>query len=218
MDDPMARSRLGRAYGTRPLGTLDPKRGSPPFFARRLFCDNFSVDFFREISRLRICGILPRMSPYCIFAIAVGIGAIAGLRSFTAPAAVCWAAHLGWINLQDSRIAFMATAAAVAIASLLAIGELVMDKLPSTPNRTTPGPLAGRLVMGAVCGAAIGVTTGQSIVLTVVLGAVGALIGTFGGYRVRHRLVTGLKVKDLVIALMEDVVAIGGAFLLVSRF
>ncbi len=112
----------------------------------------------------------------------------------------------------------MATTAAVAIATLLAIGELVMDKLPSTPNRTTPGPLVGRLVMGAVCGAAIGVTTGQSIVLTVVLGAIGALIGTFGGYQVRHRLVAGLKVKDLVVALVEDVVAIGGAFLLVSRF
>jgi uncharacterized membrane protein len=158
------------------------------------------------------------MSPYCVFGIAIGIGVIAGLRSFTAPAAVCWAAHLGWINLQDSRIAFMATTAAVAIATLLAIGELVMDKLPSTPNRTTPGPLAGRLVMGALCGAAIGVTTGQSIALTVVLGVIGALIGTFGGYQVRHRLVAGLKVKDLVVALVEDVVAIGGAFLLVSRF
>lgn len=158
------------------------------------------------------------MSPYCVFAIAIGIGVIAGLRSFTAPAAVCWAAHLGWIHLQDSRLAFMATTAAVVVASLLAIGELVMDKLPSTPNRTSPGPLVGRLVMGAVCGASIGVTADQSIPFGALLGALGALIGTFGGYQIRHRLVADLRVKDSVIALAEDVVAIGGAFLLVSRF
>jgi uncharacterized membrane protein len=158
------------------------------------------------------------MNPYCVFGIAIGIGAIAGLRSFTAPAAVCWAAHLGWLNLQNSRLAFMATTAAVAVATLLAIGELVMDKLPSTPNRTSPGPLVGRLVMGGLCGASIGVTADQSAIVTALLGAVGALIGTFGGYQIRHRLVAGLKVKDLVIALAEDVVTIGGAFLLVSRF
>lgn len=157
------------------------------------------------------------MNPYFIFGIAIGIGVIAGLRSFTAPAAVCWAAHLGWIDLRYSRLAFMATTAAVIVATLLAIGELVMDKLPSTPSRTSAGPLVGRLVMGALCGAAIGVAADQSHLLAL-LGAVGALIGTFGGYQIRHRLVAGLKVKDLVIALAEDVVAIGGAFLLVSRF
>lgn len=158
------------------------------------------------------------MNPYCVFGIAVGIGVITGLRSFTGPAAVCWAAYLGWINLQGSRLAFMATTAAVVVATLLAIGELVMDKLPSTPNRTSAGPLAGRLVMGALCGAAIGIAAEESVVVAALLGAVGALIGTFGGYQIRHRLVAGLKVKDLVIALAEDVVAIGGAFLLVSRF
>lgn len=158
------------------------------------------------------------MNPYLIFAIAIGIGIVAGLRTFTAPAAVCWAAHLGWIDLRYSRLAFMATAAAVIVATLLAIGELVMDKLPSTPNRTSAGPLVGRLVMGALCGAAIGIATDHSGVATTCLGAVGALIGTFGGYQIRHRLVPGLKVKDIVIALAEDLVAIGGAFLLVSRF
>ena len=32
MDDPMIRSRLRPNQGTRPLGTLDPKRGSPTLF------------------------------------------------------------------------------------------------------------------------------------------------------------------------------------------
>jgi uncharacterized membrane protein len=220
MDDPMVRSRLGRANGTRPLEALDPKRG-PPFFFWRDFRFEISTPlrkFHERMPEDTICGTLPRMSPYCVLGIAIGIGVVAGLRSFTAPAVVCWGAYLGWLNLQDSRLAFLGTIAAVAVATLLAIGELVMDKLPSTPSRTTAVPLVSRLVMGSLCGAAIGITAGQSVLLSVVLGAVGALIGTFGGYQIRHRLVAGLKVKDIVIALLEDVVAIGGAFLLVSRF
>src|SRR2546430_9161611 len=31
-----------------------------------------------------------------LFAVALGIGIVAGLRALTAPAVVAWAAHLGW--------------------------------------------------------------------------------------------------------------------------
>jgi uncharacterized membrane protein len=43
-----------------------------------------------------------------IFALALGVGvAAAGLRSLTPPAVVAWAAHLGWLNLNNSALAFM---------------------------------------------------------------------------------------------------------------
>jgi uncharacterized membrane protein len=48
------------------------------------------------------------------------------------------------------------------------------------------------------------------------LGALGAVAGTLGGYRVRTRLVPALKVPDYVVALAEDVLAIGGAVLIVA--
>ena len=76
-----------------------------------------------------------------VLILAAGIGFVAGLRSLTAPAAVSWAAHLGWLDLQGSPLAFMGSMAAVAIFSILALAELVADKLPTTPNRTTPGPV-----------------------------------------------------------------------------
>jgi uncharacterized membrane protein len=47
---------------------------------------------------------------------------------------------------------------------------------------------------------------------------VGGVAGAFGGYQVRARLVKALKVPDFVIATLEDAVAIGAAFFLVSRF
>ena len=69
------------------------------------------------------------------FVLALGIGIVAGLRSLTAPAVVAWGAHLSWLNLHGSPLAFMGSTAAVAILSVLAVGELIADKLPMIPKR-----------------------------------------------------------------------------------
>ena len=50
-----------------------------------------------------------------------------------------------------------------------------------------------------------------------VAGGVGAVIGAFSGYEIRRRLVTALSIKDIFIALVEDLVAIGLACFFVSR-
>jgi uncharacterized membrane protein len=158
------------------------------------------------------------MTSVTMLALAFGIGVIAGLRSLTAPAAASWAARLGWVHLQGTHLAFMGGLPAVWILSILALGELVSDKLPTTPSRTSPMPLTGRLVMGALAAATLTAGAGGSVVAGAVAGIAGALAGTFGGYQARTRLVRSLGVPDLVIALLEDLVAVGGAFLLASRF
>ena len=151
------------------------------------------------------------------YVLAIGIGLVAGLRSLTAPAAVSWAAHLGWLSLQGSPLAFMGSGVAVAIFSLLAVLEYVADLLPRTPNRTKPGPLLTRIVMGGLAGACLSVSAGQSLLLGATLGGLGAVIGAFAGYEARRRLVSGLKVKDAFVAIPEDLVAIGLALLFVSH-
>src|SRR5437660_9184021 len=83
------------------------------------------------------------------------IGVIAGLRSLTAPAAVSWAARLGWLHLENTWLAFLGAAATPYILTLLALGELVNDKLPKTPSRKAPAPFIARIVVGAICGAAL---------------------------------------------------------------
>ena len=105
------------------------------------------------------------MNSSLVFLLAFGIGLVTGLRSMTGPALVCWAAHLGWLNLEDARLAFMESTVATYGFSALALGELVADKLPFIPNRTSPGPLFGRVVLGALSGAAICVAAGHSAVL-----------------------------------------------------
>jgi uncharacterized membrane protein len=150
--------------------------------------------------------------------LAFGIGVVAGLRSLTAPAVVAWAAHLGWLNLHGSPLAFMGSVWAVAIFTLLALVEFVTDQLPTTPARTTAVPLTARIVMGALTGACLGVAGGGWLWLGALLGTIGGIAGAFGGYQARVGLVRVLHVPDFVVAIPEDLVAIGVGLLIASRF
>jgi uncharacterized membrane protein len=152
-----------------------------------------------------------------VFAFAFSIGFAAGLRSLTPPAVVAWAAHLGWLNLNDSPLAFMGWTIAVVIFSLLAVGELITDLLPQTPKRTAPVPLGARILMGGICGACICAASNQSLIIGAILGAIGGLIGAFAGYEIRRKLAAGLSIKDIFIALLEDLITIGLACFFVSR-
>ncbi len=158
------------------------------------------------------------MNPSQVLLLAFLIGVVAGLRSLTAPAVVAFAAHRGWINLHNTPLSFMGSTAAFAIFVLLALGELVTDKLPSTPSRTAPPGLIARAVTGGICGACLALAGAQSLTLGALLGIAGGLVGTFGGYQLRTGLVKALKVPDFVIALAEDALAIGGGLFIVSRF
>ena len=142
------------------------------------------------------------------------IGVIAGLRSMTAPAAISWAARTGWLNVAHTNLAFLGYAFTPWILTLLALAELVADQLPTTPSRKAPGPFGARIVSGALSGAAIGAPRG-SLLAGLIAGILGAVIGTIGGYAFRTRLASAFG-RDRPAALIEDAIAIGGAFLVVA--
>ena len=143
------------------------------------------------------------------------IGVIAGLRALMAPTLVSWGAGLGWFSLAGSSLNFMSYPATRYILSLLALGELVNDKLPKTPSRTVPPQFITRIVTGAFSGAVLGASR-DSLVGGLVAGAIGAVAGTFGGSAARTALAK-MAGKDLPIALLEDAVAILGGLFIVSR-
>jgi uncharacterized membrane protein len=155
-----------------------------------------------------------QMSTYVL---AFLIGVVAGLRSLTAPAVVSWGARLGWLHLENTWLAFLGAPVTPYILSLLAIAELISDKLPKTPSRKAPVGFAARVVTGALCGAALGAPS-QALIGGLLAGVIGAVAGTLGGYEARSRLVRAIGGKDFPIALMEDAIAIGGAVWIVSRF
>lgn len=158
------------------------------------------------------------MNASTVLLLAFAIGVIAGLRALTAPAVVAWAAHLNWLHLQNTPLSFMSSTVAVVIFTGLAVVELITDQLPKTPARTKPGGLIPRIITGSLSGAAVAASGGQGLALGAVLGAVGGIIGAFAGYEARTRSVKALNVPDIVIAVLEDAVAIGAGLFIVSRF
>jgi uncharacterized membrane protein len=147
---------------------------------------------------------------------AFAIGFFAGLRSLTPPAATAWAARLGWLHLENP-LSLIGSLFSVVIFTVLAVAELVADKLPQTPDRTDAIGLVARILTGAFTGACVASSAGGAVVLGGILGAAGGVAGAFGGYAARKRLVQAFQTKGLLIALLEDIVAIAGSIWIVSR-
>jgi len=144
-----------------------------------------------------------------VFALLIGI--VAGLRAFTAPAAVSIAARYWHLDVEGTPLAFLGYRWTAWIFMAIALAELVGDQLPATPSRKVPVQFGTRIVMGALAGGAIG---GAAMFYPgVAAGAVGAVIGTLGGAAARAKLAAAFK-HDRPAALIEDVVAIGGAWLI----
>src|SRR5688500_3368620 len=112
------------------------------------------------------------------------IGLVAGLRSLTPPAAVAWAVYLGWLKLARP-LSLIGSLPAVIILNLLAITELIFDKLPNTPNRTALPGLITRMVTGGLTGACVSLGDGQSALAGAQFGLIGGVVGCFAGYHAR---------------------------------
>ena len=124
----------------------------------------------------------------------LGIGAVAGLRTFTAPAAVHATGEIIWAG----PLFFVAA------------GELVGDKLPMTPSRLSAGPLVARLVSGGWCGGELAARADGARLIGIALGAAGAAAGAWLGYTIRAYLgERGLP--PFALAVVEDAIAIAGA-------
>lgn len=148
--------------------------------------------------------------------LALLIGVVTGLRTAMPPAVLAWGVHRHWLDLHDSRLAFIGSTTAVVVLTVCALGELVVDKLPSAPNRTIVGGIVARVVLGGLSGAVIATAGSQSAALGALLGGAGGIAGAFGGLRARTGLVRALHVPDFVVACAEDAIAIGASVAIVA--
>jgi len=145
-----------------------------------------------------------------VFVFALLIGVVAGLRAATPIAAIAIAAYLGWIDFSGTQVAFIGHIITVIILVVLAIVELVGDQLPKTPSRKVPMQFGARIIMGALAGALLP----GSWIVGAILGAIGAVIGTYGGAAVRANLAKSFG-QDRPAAFIEDAVAVVAALLIV---
>ena len=134
------------------------------------------------------------------------LGVVTGCRTMTAIAVVCWAAWLGlvpehgwavWITYLVSALVFTG----------FALGEYIGDTLPNTPSRKAAGPLAARLVFGALVGALAATAIYEPVAGGILTGVVGAAVGAWGGYALRTVFARRLG-RDLPVALAESAVVL----------
>jgi uncharacterized membrane protein len=152
-----------------------------------------------------------------VLIVALCLGGLTGLRAFTPITVLVWALHLHHLKILGSPLYFLHKTTPVVILTILAVAELIADKLPFTPSRLRLPGIVGRVFFGAVCGVVSGQAWGASWQTSAAAGLLGAIVGAVVGHEVRKGWVETLHWHDLPVALLEDAVAIGGSILVVSR-
>lgn len=143
-------------------------------------------------------------------ATSAAIGVLSGMRSML-PAAVLARSLRAPKRTQGALSKGMAGSLSTVVLTLFAIGELIGDKTPKTPNRTDLVPLFGRIGMAKLCAIVIAQHRDEGIVLPAVVGGGGALIGTFASFHLRRLLTKGLGAPDSIVAVAEDAVVLNCA-------
>ena len=143
------------------------------------------------------------------------LGVVTGMRSMTAIAALCWAVWLGLVP-EHGWATWAAHLAAALIFTICALSEFVVDTLPKTPRRTELVPSLVRFVVGALVGATVAVAIDEPVAGGVIFGAVGAIIGTWGGFFVRMTVARIFR-RDLPAALLESASAIALAIIALAK-
>jgi uncharacterized membrane protein len=127
------------------------------------------------------------------------LGVVTGLRTFTGVAVL-------WLMRHPSPVAYLL--------GVVALAEFAGDLSPKTPPRTGVVGLSARAIVGAFCGAAVTAPAGHSLFLGGLFGAIGAVVGAYGGLAVRIRAIA--LIGRIPAALLEDFVAIAGAVAIVT--
>jgi uncharacterized membrane protein len=136
---------------------------------------------------------------------AAGMGAMAGMRALSAP--VFLSQHLAaeGVSAKANPVEhFLASSTTARILPVLALGELVLDKLPGMPSRVVPPVLLMRLASGALVGAAVARQKERPMLGFAVVGAAAALATSFALYTVREFVTRQLRIPNIIAGFLED--------------
>ncbi|HSE97735.1 MAG TPA: DUF4126 family protein [Blastocatellia bacterium] len=142
---------------------------------------------------------------------AAGLGAVAGIRTMSAPALLSH--HLKSEQLDgdnDLEGNPLASPNAAAVFRVLAAGEIIADKLPFMPDRTSLPSLMARIGSGALVGGTVFAARKEPPVVGAIIGAAAAVASAFTMLFLRRKAGRNLNLPDPVVALAEDAIAIGG--------
>ena len=146
----------------------------------------------------------------------LGLGAIGGVRSMAAPAILSRSVVEERVGgLEGTPFSILGSPRLSTVLRTLEIGEMIGDKTPIIPSRTSPLPLLGRAVIGAVVGAALFASDGRRAATGGLLGAVSATTAAYAAQSLRIQITQRLGVPNVAAGLLEDgIVLFGGPCLL----
>lgn len=144
-----------------------------------------------------------------------GMGIVAGMRSMMAPAVLSHKlSNTVPASEPHSALEYAANPTTATVLKVIAVGELIADKLPNTPARTDMPGLGFRMLSGGTCGALLNQAEGQPVAWGAVLGGFGAVVGSILFMRLRQWIGEELNLPDPVVALAEDALTITAGWLL----
>ncbi|WP_347158858.1 DUF4126 family protein [Pontibacter chitinilyticus] len=116
----------------------------------------------------------------------LGMGAVAGFRSMSAPAQLSKQLHnMPSEALKDSPLRYLQHGPVAIGLNLMSASEMMADKLPGIPDRISPPVLLARVGSGALVGATIFTANRDKWLKGAALGATAAVAATYGSYYLR---------------------------------
>ncbi|WP_426492790.1 DUF4126 family protein [Hymenobacter sp. 102] len=145
----------------------------------------------------------------------LGLGALAGFRSMTAPALLSsnlltYRPHV----LRNSPLRYLQMPVVAHGLKLLAAGEMTADKLPQMPDRISPTALAGRAAAGALVGATLYKINHDNQWQGALLGGVAAIAGTYLSFFLRKKATQESGLPGGLVGGFEDILTLTSGLLL----
>ena len=138
------------------------------------------------------------------------LGAVAGMRSMAAPALLSHELAEHGPDRGDGPIERLLSSEGVSrVLAVFAGGEMLADKAPFIPDRTSALPLIGRAVMGSLTAATYAAHRRHPVLMPAAVGAASAIASTFASYHLRRYVSEQLEVPDRLIGLVEDAIVVG---------
>ncbi|HZC18963.1 MAG TPA: DUF4126 family protein [Rubrobacteraceae bacterium] len=130
------------------------------------------------------------------------LATIAGLRSMAAPALLARALRRG--DLDASNLPALGSPRVSTLLSLLAVGEMIADKTPLVPTRTSAPALLGRVLSGALVGVAVFASKRRDKNAGAILGALYAVGTSYAGEAFRTSGSEQPRLPNAALGVLED--------------
>ncbi|MDJ1485474.1 DUF4126 family protein [Cytophagaceae bacterium YF14B1] len=145
------------------------------------------------------------------------IGGLAGSRTSSAPAVTSILLSKNPTKaFAPKLIRFLGNQSVSQVMQLMAIPELIMDKVPTVGDRITPMGVACRMVSGTLCGALLFRSRNQDVVKGMLIGGLAALLSTYALFYTRKKLAEKTQIPDALLGTAEDAIVVAGGKWLVN--